>query len=519
MKIYRILTCLIAAALIPISVSAGQTQANQKVDYSFRDDYSRHAIPAPAGDDHYWWKGNLHAHTLWSDGDQFPEMVIQWYMKHGYHFLAISDHGIVPQGEKWINPETYRYLESGGGMKVVDLYRERFGDDWVEMREVDESMRRRLERLPGGDGAHLRRPATEDMQIGDTLVRIKPLGEIRHLFEKPGRFLLIQSQEITQGRPHFIHINNANTVEAVSRIIGDDIEASIRETFNAAYAHSRETGQPMLPHLNHPYHRMDLTGGVTAEILASIETVNFFEVYNGAPGSRSFGSNTHPDLDSVWDIALTLRLAEMDLGPLYGLAVDDAHHYGDSDGPVKPGRGWVVVRSRFLTPESLITALRKGEFYASTGVTLSRLESEKDRLHVEINTSGDAEDTEYTIQFIGTRRGYDRSREYRTDDDGNELRNVTKRYSEEIGKVLKEVQGDSATYVFDGDELYVRARIVSSEFHPDPFLFTRGAVRGEGHVVPSRTHDDVMTIPERKKAWIQPVIPGKGLLEAPDYSR
>ena len=26
-----------------------------------------------------WYKGNLHTHTYWSDGDEFPEMVLDWY--------------------------------------------------------------------------------------------------------------------------------------------------------------------------------------------------------------------------------------------------------------------------------------------------------------------------------------------------------------------------------------------------------------------------------------------------------
>ena len=30
-----------------------------------------------------WWKGNLHTHSLWSDGDDFPEMVADWYKRHG----------------------------------------------------------------------------------------------------------------------------------------------------------------------------------------------------------------------------------------------------------------------------------------------------------------------------------------------------------------------------------------------------------------------------------------------------
>src|ERR1044071_4135108 len=49
----------------------------------------------------HWWKGNLHTHTLWSDGDDYPEMVVEWYKTNGYHFLVLSDHNITQEGEKW----------------------------------------------------------------------------------------------------------------------------------------------------------------------------------------------------------------------------------------------------------------------------------------------------------------------------------------------------------------------------------------------------------------------------------
>ena len=32
----------------------------------------------------YWQKGNLHTHSFWSDGDDFPEMIIQWYKDNNY---------------------------------------------------------------------------------------------------------------------------------------------------------------------------------------------------------------------------------------------------------------------------------------------------------------------------------------------------------------------------------------------------------------------------------------------------
>ena len=49
-----------------------------------------------------WWKGNLHTHSLWSDGDDYPEMIAEWYKQHGYHFLAFSDHNILLQDERWM---------------------------------------------------------------------------------------------------------------------------------------------------------------------------------------------------------------------------------------------------------------------------------------------------------------------------------------------------------------------------------------------------------------------------------
>ncbi|MGD9048647.1 MAG: CehA/McbA family metallohydrolase [Anaerolineae bacterium] len=42
----------------------------------------------------HWFKGNLHLHTTVSDGDLTPDEVVDWYRTRGYHFLALTDHGI-----------------------------------------------------------------------------------------------------------------------------------------------------------------------------------------------------------------------------------------------------------------------------------------------------------------------------------------------------------------------------------------------------------------------------------------
>ena len=48
-----------------------------------------------------WHKGNLHTHSLWSDGDDFPEMIIQWYKDNDYQFIALSDHNTIGDSEFW----------------------------------------------------------------------------------------------------------------------------------------------------------------------------------------------------------------------------------------------------------------------------------------------------------------------------------------------------------------------------------------------------------------------------------
>src|SRR5262245_33908234 len=75
-----------------------------------------------------WYKGNLHTHSLWSDGNDFPEMICDWYKSRGYHFLALSDHNILSAGEKWIDESKAPTRDAIGGLA---RYLERFGDKWV----------------------------------------------------------------------------------------------------------------------------------------------------------------------------------------------------------------------------------------------------------------------------------------------------------------------------------------------------------------------------------------------------
>ena len=41
-----------------------------------------------------WYKGNLHSHTVDSDGCLTPGEAVELFAEHGYSFLGISDHDI-----------------------------------------------------------------------------------------------------------------------------------------------------------------------------------------------------------------------------------------------------------------------------------------------------------------------------------------------------------------------------------------------------------------------------------------
>jgi hypothetical protein len=89
-----------------------------------------------------WWKGNLHTHSLWSDGDDFPEMIAAWYKERGYQFLALSDHNVLSDHERWIP-----IPKGESGALALSKYHERFGDAWVELREEKGKQQVRLKML------------------------------------------------------------------------------------------------------------------------------------------------------------------------------------------------------------------------------------------------------------------------------------------------------------------------------------------------------------------------------------
>jgi hypothetical protein len=125
-----------------------------------------------------------------------------------------------------------------------------------------------------------------------------------------------------------------------------------------------------------------------------------------------------------------------------------------------------MVRAAKLEPEALIRAIKAGDFYASSGVTLRTIHYDAAKKHLELEIEPDT-GAEFTTQFIGTKLGYDPASHPRTDNEGNPIR-TTRQYTPEVGQVLATATGTSPSYQLAGDELYVRALVTSTKLHHDP---------------------------------------------------
>jgi predicted metal-dependent phosphoesterase TrpH len=298
---------------------------------------SRTQAPGPAA--RRWYKGNLHTHTLNSDGDSTPLDVATWYREHGYQFLVLSDHN---------------FFTEPGGLNSVIGAKEKF-------------------LLIGGE-------------------------EVTDSFEK---------------KP--VHVNAFNLAGLVEPQHGATLSATIQNNLDAI----RKAGA--LPSLNHPSFRW----GVTIDDMLAVRGLTHFEVYNGHPQVNNLGGGGEPSLEKMWDTLLTAGAR------LYGVAVDDAHHFKRIGRELSnPGRGWVSVRAEALTPEAIVRALDQGEFYASTGVTLRDVRITERDYALDI-APYDVEKT--TTYFIGSG-----------------------------GKVLATSFDAAPRYRISGGEKYVRARVESS---------------------------------------------------------
>jgi hypothetical protein len=215
-----------------------------------------------------------------------------------------------------------------------------------------------------------------------------------------------------------IHLGGIGTRELVGPREGD----TLVETIQANIDGIRDAGG--LATLNHPNFRWTYND---RDIIAT-EGAWAMEVFNGHPGVNNQGGGGSPSAESIWDRVLVSGQR------IYGVATDDAHHFQGEFGPRRsnPGRGWISVRADGLSDASLLDSMERGDFYASTGVTLAELEIRGREIVMEIEPNNELQ-LKYTVKFTGPN-----------------------------GRELWTTSGESARFTISRIDDYVRATVYAS---------------------------------------------------------
>jgi hypothetical protein len=106
--------------------------------------FSSPQAPTPSSPAGTWYKGNLHTHTLNSDGDSTPDDVVRWYREHGYHFVTLTDHNYLT------SVEALNALHGADDQFLVmkgEEVSDRFGDKPLHVNGFDVDS---LVKAPGG---------------------------------------------------------------------------------------------------------------------------------------------------------------------------------------------------------------------------------------------------------------------------------------------------------------------------------------------------------------------------------
>lgn len=159
--------------------------------------------------------------------------------------------------------------------------------------------------------------------------------------------------------------------------------------------------------------------------IAQTHGADLLEVFNGHPTVYSDGDADHISVERMWDHLLSS-------GKLfYATAVDDAHHFQEfQPSRANPCRGWIWARVKRLTVRDVLSALKNGDFYASTGVELEDVIVDGRSLRVIVRPeSGES----YRTLFIG-----------------------------DHGEVLGESDELDSICTLDAGHNYVRAKVIAS---------------------------------------------------------
>jgi hypothetical protein len=253
---------------------------------------------------------------------------------------------------------------------------------------------------------------------------ITPRNPIKTSLRKD--FILIPSQELS-GSVHATAMNITSPISVRAAPTATAVLQDYKQRVDAA-------GGILI--VNHPNFPTPLK---PADILP-VKGLALFEVYNCGPTANNEGDAKSMSTEALWDGLLTNGMV------IYGIASDDARNFPDvyKASLAGPGKGWVMVQAKELTPAAICDAMVHGRFYSSIGVMLSKAEASPSRITVVIDKAATEAELAKGTTF-GRPAPSDAKVGERIDFIGTG------------GKLLESVKGLSADYTPKGTG-YVRAR-------------------------------------------------------------
>lgn len=332
-----------------------------------------------------WYKGNTHTHTLNTDGDSSPMDVVRFYREQGYNFVVLSDHDSITPAE---------------GLNAL------FGT--AESNATDRTALpfRPFMVIPGEE-------------VTDAFIPEVPAG------------IDLRTRDLGRKEIHLIGVGVKSVVFPQKGASPADVLQRNVDAIRRAHG---------LPIINHP----NFVWSLTAEDLKPLRQAPLVEIWNGHMQTHNLGGGDRPSVEVMWDQVLSAGTL------MFGVAADDAHFFKTPPlpaAPSAPGRAFVMVRSDRFTQEAIVSALERGDFYASTGVELSEYAVSDRAVTLKVKV---VQQSRYRISFIG--RG------------GKILKEsaITPQLPADATSLAGLRQAESVTYEWNGDEGYVRAKIVDS---------------------------------------------------------
>ena len=281
-----------------------------------------------------WYKGNLHAHTINSDGKLTAEQTVLAYKQHGYSFICLSEHDYYTDLREELDEADFILLPGlegsvclidssdmdvdvnalTGGKGYLDMTREEL---WEKLRDMDGFKMKKTHHIHG--------------ILGNSEMR------------KNAQDKCFLKNEYTPVRVYF---DNWDGVKAAQNL--------------SDYFKSRGC----FTTYNHP-----IWSRVDSEDVRDIKGVWAIEIYNYATVNEcGEGQDT-----VFWDTMLRRGNA------IRAFASDDNHNggiYPESFG------GYVMVQAEELTHEKIVSSLLEGRYYSSNGAEISQWGVKEDKVYV-----------------------------------------------------------------------------------------------------------------------------------------